>query len=63
MHRIRPRLNAFRIPPRVPQYTYQPVRNHPQTRAYQQLPFGRGSGPQYKRFSAQSSSLFSLLFR
>jgi hypothetical protein len=63
MYRIRPRLSAFRIPPRIPQSTFQPLRSNPQTRSYQQLPFGRNSGPQYKRFGTPSGGLSGLLFR
>jgi len=64
MHRVRPRLSAFRPSPRLPQHAHQPFRTHSQTRAYQQLPFsGRGNGPQYKRFSAQSGGITGLLYR
>lgn len=64
MHRVRPRLSAFRPAPRLPQHAHQPFRTHSQTRAYQQLPFsGRGNGPQYKRFSAQSGGITGLLYR
>ncbi|KAH7359577.1 peptidase family M48-domain-containing protein [Pyrenochaeta sp. MPI-SDFR-AT-0127] len=57
MFRIRPPFQAFQTAicsaqtaSRSHQIPLQPLRNHAQTRFYQQRPFGRG--PQYKRFAA-----------
>lgn len=63
MFRIRPPFQTFKSPfskLQTPLRTYQPLRNHAQTRFYQQRRFGRG--PQYKRFSA-SGGASGLLFR
>lgn len=58
MYRIRPplhTLSATRAPLPLPLPT--------QPRFYQQLPFGRGARPQYKRFSSPSGGLSGLLYR
>jgi hypothetical protein len=63
MYRIQTRFSTFQTPYRIAHSAYQPLRNHPHTRAYQKLPFGRGNGPQYKRFTSPSGGLSGLLFR
>lgn len=60
MYRIRPPLHMFSATrPPLP----LPLPRPAQRRPYQQLPFGRGPGAQYKRFSRPSGGLSGLLYR
>ncbi|RAR08118.1 carbohydrate esterase family 5 protein [Stemphylium lycopersici] len=63
MYRIRLPFTSLRGPPRLAHPQCQALHAKSQTRLYQQVPFGRNTGPQYKRFTSPSGGLSGLLFR